>query len=128
MSTCTPRPAAISCVSSIGKPYVSWSVNASAPGSVFAAAPLQALEHVLLGDHEPLALARREREAHVEQHFLEHRPQRPDAGLALHRLVGEHAERLVGELELHAVHREHALELAHERVLRLGHHAQDLLA
>src|SRR5690606_23322221 len=56
----------------------------------------------------------------VEQHVLEDRAQPARAGLALHRLLRDRAQRVLAELELDALHLEELLILLRQRVLRLG--------
>ena len=64
-------------------------------------------------------------ELDVEQGLLEDRAQAAGAGLAREGLVGDRAERVIGEHELDAVELEEPLELLDERVARLGEDERD---
>ena len=81
---------------------------------------LEVLLDRLLG-HDALrhVAARGQLELHLEQDLLEDRAQAARAGVALERLVGDRAERVVGEVQLDPVEAEEALELLDERVARL---------
>src|SRR3954454_4105464 len=90
---------------------------------------LDALLDRLLGDRAlDDVVARRQLEHHVEQGALDDRPQAAGAGLALERLLGDLPEGVLGEDELDVVVGEEPLELARERVLRLGQDLDEVLA
>ena len=78
------------------------------------------LDRLLRHDALRDVAARRQLELDLEQDLLEDRAQAARAGVALERLVGDRAERVVGEVQLDPVEAEEALELLDERVARLG--------
>ena len=59
----------------------------------------------------------------VEQHLFEDGPQAAGAGAPEQRLVGDRAQRVVGELELDVLELEELLVLLHQRVARLDEDA-----
>src|SRR6266545_5050754 len=76
--------------------------------------------HNFPGDHHLLdAFEARQVEHGVEQDALHDRAQPPRAGLAVDRLAGDGAERLICQGQIDALHLEQALVLLHQRVLRL---------
>src|SRR6266478_707901 len=76
-------------------------------------------------DHDLFdAFQARQIEHGFEQDAFENRTQAARAGLALDRLAGDCAKRLIGERQLDVLHLEQPLILLHQRVLRIG---QDLL-
>src|SRR3954464_15985118 len=76
-------------------------------------------------DHDLFdAFQTRKVEHGLEQDAFEDRTQSAPAGLALDRLAGHRAQRLVGEGEFDVLHFEQPLVLLQQRVLRIG---QDLL-
>src|SRR5215203_161586 len=72
--------------------------------------------------------ARGQLELDVEEGLLEDRAQAAGAGLSLQRLVSDRLEAVVGEDELDVVELEEALELAGERVARLGQDRGQVIA
>src|SRR3954467_9003499 len=80
----------------------------------------RALDRVLGDDALADVAPRRKLELDVQEGFLEDRPQSPSADLTLERLVGDRAERVLGKDQLDVVELEEALELARQRVSRLG--------
>src|SRR6266852_5634378 len=72
-------------------------------------------------DHDLFdAFQARQIEHGFEQDAFENRTQAARAGLALDRLAGDRAKRLVGEGQLDVLHLEQPLILLHQRVLRIG--------
>src|SRR5712691_11202453 len=81
-----------------------------------------------LGDDAALYLRPRgDLEHRVEQRLLDDRLQRARAGAAQQSQLGDRVERALLEHELDVVQREELLVLLHERVLRLGEDADDVL-
>src|SRR6185437_5230223 len=56
----------------------------------------------------------------LQQDALEDRAQAPRASLALDRLAGDRAERLIGESQFDILHLEQTLILLDQRILRIG--------
>src|SRR5712664_3587412 len=84
----------------------------------------RALDH-FARDHDLFdAFQPRQIEHGFEQDAFENGTQAACAGLALDRLAGNRAKRLVGKRQLDVLHLEQPLILLHQRVLRIG---QDLL-
>src|SRR5882672_6553933 len=108
----------------------SWSGARSGAGAAFDGAvgtigidverPSGSLDH-FARDHDLFdAFQARKIEHGLEQDAFENRAQSTRAGLALDRLAGDRAKRLVGEGQLDILHLEQPLILFHQRVLRIG--------
>src|SRR3954451_11984576 len=83
----------------------------------------------VLGDHDGRdVLAAGDVVHHRLEHLLHDRPEPAGAGAAEDRLVRDRLERVVGELQFHAVELEQPPVLAHQGVLRLGEDVDQRLA
>ena len=79
------------------------------------------LSHNLLRDHYLLDIGLRWNFVHQVHHDgFHYSTKTAGAGLALERLARDRAQRAWGELQVHVLHVEQLLILAHERVFRLG--------